>query len=69
MLKENNIYARKYFYPVTSDQACFKNKYRDVDIRNARMLAKEILVLPLYDDLSEEAQNRIIKVVKEFSNK
>ena len=69
MLKENNIYARKYFYPVTSDQACFKNKYRDVDIRNARMLAKEILVLPLYDDLREEAQNRIIKVVKEFSNK
>lgn len=33
------------------------------------MLAKEILVLPLYDGLDVEAQNRIIKAVKEFSSK
>ena len=27
-LKENNIFSRKYFYPLTSDQACFRNKYK-----------------------------------------
>ena len=27
-LRENNIFSRKYFYPLTSDQACFKNKYK-----------------------------------------
>ena len=26
-LKENKIYPRKYFYPLTPDQVCFKNKY------------------------------------------
>ena len=26
--REKDIYARKYFYPLTSDQACFKNKYK-----------------------------------------
>ena len=29
-LKENNVFSRKYFYPLTSDQACFRNKYRCV---------------------------------------
>lgn len=30
-LKENNVFSRKYFYPLTSDQACFRNKYKNVN--------------------------------------
>lgn len=41
-LKENNIFSRKYFYPLTSDQACFKNKYKKEKIDCARELAKGI---------------------------
>ena len=59
-LKNENIYSRKYFYPVTSDQACFKNKYRNIDIPNARKLSWEVLSLPLYEGLSIDTIDRIV---------
>ena len=64
-LKENNIFARKYFYPLTSDQACFKNKYRDANIQAARKLAEQVLVLPLYEDLEMEAVEKICAICKQ----
>ena len=67
-LRRNNIYARKYFYPLTSDQACFKNKYRDVKLKNARKLASQALVLPLYEDLPLETVKEICMLLgKGFS--
>lgn len=65
LLKEHDIFARKYFYPLTSDQACFKNKYRNVQLDNARELANRVLVLPLYEKLPFEAIDRIIKLIQE----
>lgn len=65
ILKENNIYARKYFYPVTADQACFRNKYKDEDIKNARKLAAQVLVVPMYEDLEMENIKRIVNIFGE----
>lgn len=59
-LKAENIFSRKYFYPVTSDHACFKNKYRDIEIPNARHLAEQVLTLPFYEGLSDENVDRIL---------
>ncbi|MDE6435428.1 MAG: DegT/DnrJ/EryC1/StrS family aminotransferase [Lachnospiraceae bacterium] len=63
-LRENSIFARKYFCPLTSDQACFKNKYRDADIQVARRLADTVLVLPLYEDLKMEAVEKICAICR-----
>ncbi|MCI9173912.1 MAG: DegT/DnrJ/EryC1/StrS family aminotransferase [Lachnospiraceae bacterium] len=63
-LREEGIYARKYFYPLTSDQACFKNKYRNADLQQAREISKRALTLPLYEDLELESQERIIDILK-----
>ena len=67
-LKENNIYSRKYFYPITSDQACFKNKYKNEEVGCARKLAKQILVIPFYENMSyqdiERVFGKIEKVIK-----
>ncbi len=63
-LKENNIFARKYFYPLTADQACFKNKYRNANIANARKLSKEVLIIPMYEGLGMENAKRIIRLLK-----
>lgn len=62
-LRENNIYTRKYFYPLTSDQACFKNKYKNIPLNNARELSKRILVLPLYEELKFEDQENIVNLL------
>lgn len=63
-LRENNIFARKYFYPLTADQACFKNKYRDADISNARKLSKQILILPMYEELGRGNAGKIVSLLK-----
>ena len=63
-LAENNIYARKYFYPLTADQTCFKNKYKNADLSVARRLSGQVMVLPLYEDLADEQVERIIQIVK-----
>lgn len=64
-LKEHNIYSRKYFYPLTSEAACFKNKYAKLKLDNARYCADRILVLPMYADLREADIERICKIIKE----
>lgn len=33
-LKNKGILARRYFYPITSDEVCFKNKYKRTVTRN-----------------------------------
>jgi len=61
---EKNIFPRKYFYPLTSDQACFKNKYRKMNLVNARELAEKVLVLPFYADLGEDVMEEIVRSIR-----
>ena len=63
-LKENDIFSRRYFYPLTSDEVCFKNKYIKQDLKKARYYSDRILVLPLYADLKNEEVERIVDVIK-----
>ncbi len=65
-LKKNNIYPRKYFYPLTSDEKCFGDKYRKNDLKTARRLAAQVIVLPLYPDLGFDQVDRIIHTIKEM---
>lgn len=62
LLAENNIFSRKYFYPLTCDFECYK-KY-DADVPIAKNVANSILTLPLYADLSFEDINQICDVIK-----
>lgn len=67
-LKEQNVFSRKYFYPITSDAACFRNKYKNVDLKIARDKANRVLVLPLYVDLKETQVSRISEIVRNICN-
>lgn len=63
-LRDKNIYTRKYFYPLTADQACFKNKYKDKELDIARKLAQQSMVLPLFEELNANNQSKIIELLK-----
>lgn len=63
-LHKENIYARKYFYPITADQACFRNKYRKNDLEVARDLSKKILILPFYEEIENANIDKIVEVIK-----
>ncbi len=63
-LKKHNIYSRKYFCPLTSDQACFVDKFKDAELYHARKLAKQVLVIPLYEELMKEDRDKIIRLIQ-----
>lgn len=63
-LRKEDIYARKYFYPLTSDAECFKGTYDNICLPNAHEISNNILVLPLYPDLQREDIERIVSIIK-----
>lgn len=64
-LAQNGIGARKYFYPLTNTFECFHGKYNVDATPVALHVAKRVLTLPLYADLSMEDVDRICKIVLE----
>jgi dTDP-4-amino-4,6-dideoxygalactose transaminase len=66
-LAAENVFARKYFYPLASDQACFKNKYINDRLDVARYTAERVLLLPLYPELAERDVEQIAQVVGEHT--
>jgi len=63
-LKENNIVARKYFYPLTNSFECYKDEYDVRDTPVAKHIAERVLTLPLYADLEIENVDRICEIIK-----
>lgn len=64
VLREEGVYTRKYFYPITSDQACFKNKYKKINLKNARDMASKILILPISSQIAIKDIKRICEILK-----
>ena len=64
-LGENNIIARKYFYPITNSFDCYKGRPGfDPDMTPvAKYVGERILCLPLYAGLSLEDADRICDVI------
>ncbi|WLR55471.1 DegT/DnrJ/EryC1/StrS family aminotransferase [Mesobacillus subterraneus] len=63
LMKEKNIFTRKYFYPLCTDFECYKSYHVNVPI--AEDIASSVLVLPLYDSLSIEEVDYICDSIKE----
>jgi dTDP-4-amino-4,6-dideoxygalactose transaminase len=68
-LRRYNVHARKYFYPLCSDYACYRmlptahRSYLPV----ARTVASEILCLPFYGGLTNDNVHRICDIVEWIS--
>lgn len=63
-LKTEGILARKYFYPLASDYACYRSVYASERTPIARDVAARVLTLPMYADLTFEDVDRICAVVR-----
>ena len=62
-LKENNIFSRKYFYPLTSSFECYKDRFDINETPVAKYIAERILTLPLYADLELADVERICDII------
>lgn len=63
-LKDNDIVARKYFYPLTNSFECYKDQYDVDETPVAKYIAERVLTLPLYADLALEDVDRICVIIK-----
>ncbi len=68
-LKENGIIARKYFYPLTNQFACYDKAYAEYPTPIALDIANRVLTLPLYAELPLEKVDEICKIIKEAYGK
>ena len=62
-LAKENIFARKYFYPLTSKLECYCGKFSIQETPVAEKAAREVLTLPLYADLTLEDVDRICEAI------
>lgn len=66
-LKGNNIFARRYFYPLISDMSMYRG-LASADAHNlpvAHMIAEEVLCLPIYPALKEDELALVVQLIKE----
>ena len=64
-LKDNNIYARRYFYPLITDFPMYRSMpsaHRE-NLPVATAAAQKVLCLPIYPALTPQDQQRVIDVI------
>ena len=67
-LKESNIFARRYFYPLISSFPMY-SKYKSSAPDNlimANLIANQILCLPIYPSLEKHNVERIIQIIRDI---
>jgi len=65
-LRSYNVFSRKYFYPLCSDYACYKN-IPSAALSNlpvAHKIVMEVLCLPLYGGLEISSVEKICEIIK-----
>lgn len=63
-LKKYNIYARRYFYPLLNDFACYHSVSVNDPLTVARRASQQILTLPMYHDLPLSDVEQICEIIR-----
>ena len=61
-LAENDVFARKYFYPITNEFECYKGKFGG-NTPIAKNISEKVLTLPMYAGLTDEEINKICDII------
>ena len=66
MLASENIHARRYFYPLTSEFDCYRGSKGAGETPVAESISRKVLSLPLYAELASEDAVMIAEMIKAF---
>jgi dTDP-4-amino-4,6-dideoxygalactose transaminase len=66
LLRDSDVYARRYFYPLISNMPMYRGLPSAIpaNLPVAKSVSDRILCLPIYPDLSEDDQGRIISIIR-----
>lgn len=68
-MASENIFCRKYFYPLTNSYDCFHGKFDVDETPIALHIAKRVLTLPMYGDLEIDTVDRICDIIEKIGKK
>lgn len=70
ILKEKEIFARRYFYPLITDFPMYQDlpSARESNLPIATAAAKKVICLPIYPALTLEQQERIVATIREVAH-
>lgn len=68
-LKKYNVFARRYFYPLLNDFACYQSVSITDPLTVARRAADRILTLPLYSALPKGDVEKICQIIRKLCRK
>lgn len=63
-LRKQNIYARRYFYPLLTNFKAYDNLNQTIDLSTAKKKSDQVLCLPIYPDLEFDEVDLIINLIK-----
>lgn len=63
LLAEHEIYARKYFYPLTNKMDCYQGRFKNADVPVAAWTADRVLTLPMSASLTVSDVDRICDLI------
>lgn len=66
-MKEYDIFARKYFYPLVNEAECYKGVFEKGDTPIAKKISESVLTLPLYPDMTKNDVDRVCEVIWKLS--
>jgi dTDP-4-amino-4,6-dideoxygalactose transaminase len=66
LLRENDIYARRYFYPLISDFPMYRGmpSAKLDNLQVAKRTSNQILCLPIYPEIESNVQDKIIELIR-----
>ena len=64
-MKEQNVFGRRYFYPLISDFSTYRGleSAKPENLPNARKMADSVICLPIYHDLTEQDVERVLNCI------
>lgn len=63
-LQDHNVFARRYFYPLVTEMAVYKNAVRTFPTPVASHAAAQVICLPIYPDLQHVDLERVVNVIR-----
>ncbi|GHT33464.1 aminotransferase [Bacteroidia bacterium] len=65
-MKENNVFGRRYFYPLISSFSTYRglDSARSKNLPIANKIADSVICLPMYAELTENNVERVIEIIR-----
>lgn len=70
LLRDHNIFARRYFYPLISDFPMYRGlpSASSSNLNTAKAISSKVICLPIFPELDSSSLNNIIDIIKKVTN-